>query len=281
MTSRYTAWTALREVSLWVSAIPVLFPIYLLVSLSLKTPDDAAAASRVGIPTSPTVSNYSSAWSEAGTGSVSFAQAAFNSCLITIIVVLLVVAVGAPAGYVLARRMSRLARWMFAVFTVGLVLPVQLGLIPLFAFMVRLDLAGTLLGIVLVYGGLFAPFAVFLYANFFRSLGQEYEEAAQVDGATPVRAFVEVVLPLVRPVTGTVAVLVGILVWKDFLHPLVFLGGSDNVTLPVAIHSFVGEHVTQWNLIFASIVIALAPILAVYGLMQRYVVRGFTSTVRG
>jgi raffinose/stachyose/melibiose transport system permease protein len=147
--------------------------------------------------------------------------------------------------------------------------------------MVRYDLAGTLVGMILVYTGLFAPFAVFLYANFFRGLPVDYEEAAQVDGARPIRAFIQIVLPLVRPVTGTVAVLIGILVWKDFLHPLIFLGGSENVTLPVAIHSFVGEHVTQWNLIFAGIVIALAPILVVYGLMQRYVVQGFTSTVRG
>jgi raffinose/stachyose/melibiose transport system permease protein len=278
--NRYTKWTALREVAFWIPAVVVILPIFFLVSLSLKTPA-GAAESGVGLQIPPTFTNYSQAWAEGGAGSVTFPQAMVNSVITSGAVVLALVAIGAPAGYAIARRRSRMSSAMFGLFALGLILPVQLATIPLFSFMVQMGLAGTRIGLIAAYVAFFMPLAVFLYTGFFQSLPREYEEAAQVDGASPARVFIQVVLPLVRPVTGTVAILAGLFVWKDFYTPLVFVGGTDKETLPVAIYGFVGKYVTDWNLIFASIVIALAPILLVYVFMQRYIIKGFVSTVRG
>jgi raffinose/stachyose/melibiose transport system permease protein len=278
--SRYTKWTAFRELGFWILGLGVILPIYFLITLSLKS-SAGAAETGVAPPWNPTFENYSHAWSEGGAGAATFSQAMLNSVITTVAVVAILIIVGAPAGYAIARRRSRLSGTAFWLFAAGLILPVQLATIPLFSIMVETGLEGTRLGLILAYVGFMLPMTVFLYTGFFQSLPLDYEEAAQIDGASPSRTFVQVVLPLVKPVTGTVAILAGLFVWKDFYGPLVFVGGTDNVTLPVAIYSFVGKYVTAWNLIFASIVIALAPIVVVYIAMQRYIIKGFVSTVRG
>lgn len=277
---RYTLRTGLREAAFWLSALVFVLPVYFLVALSLKTPEEAAK-SPFALPSHPTLSNYGDAWTQAGGGLVTFFEALVNSAVTTVATVALLIAVGAPAGYVLARRTTRLSRGVFATFMLGLILPAQLGVVPLFVAMTNSGLGGTRVGLVLVYVGMLLPLSVFLYTGFFRRMPVDYEQAAHVDGASRVQVFVGIVLPLMRPVTGTVAVLSGILVWNDFFTPLIFVGGSDKLTLPVAIYSFVGQYTSQWQLIFASIVIALAPILLVYLVFQRYIIRGFASGVRG
>lgn len=277
---RYTRWSAFREVGLWIAAVPMLLPLYIVVATALK-PSDAGTSSSFSFPSDPTLGNVSRAWDEAGGDTASFAQAMLNSVLTTAIVVALLIVLAAPAGYALARRGSRMSGVIFGLFSLGLILPVQLGVIPLYAFMADVGLAGTRVGLILVYCGVLMPMAIFLYTGFFRGLPASYEEAARVDGAAPLRIFAEVVFPLVRPVTGVVAVMTGLFVWNDFFLALVFVGGTDKVTLPVAVYSFVGQFSVQWPLVFASAVIALGPALLAYGLLQRTIMKGFTTTLRG
>ncbi len=278
--ARYGIRTAAREASFWVLAAMVLFPIYILISLSLKSPSQASK-SPFSLPTHPTLANFEQAWRGAGTGIPSIGRSLLNSAVTTLIVVVVLIAVAGPAGYVLGRRTSRLSNGVSALFVAGLILPAQLGFIPLFVAMSRTRLTGSRAGLILVYLGLLMPLAIFLYTGFFRKLPHEYEEAAAVDGAGPVRTFVFVVMPLMRPISGTVALLTGLQVWNDFFTPLVFTGGTDNVTTPVDVYSFVGQYTTQWNLVFATVVIALCPAVIVYIFFQKYLIQGFESGVRG
>lgn len=278
--SAYTIRTAAREASFWVLAAVVLFPIYILISLSLKSPAQASK-SPFSVPTHPTLANFEHAWNGGGTGIPSIGRSLFNSGVTTLAVVVVLIAVAGPAGYALGRRTGRLSATMSAVFVSGLILPAQLGFIPLFVAMSRSRLTGTRIGLILVYLGLLMPLAVFLYTGFFRKLPREYEEAAAVDGAGPIRTFGYVVLPLMRPISGTVALLTGMQVWNDFFTPLVFTGGTDKVTTPVDVYSFVGQYTTQWNLVFATVVIALGPVVIIYIFFQKYLIRGFESGVRG
>ena len=233
------------------------------------------------MPTHPTLANFEHAWNGGGTGIPSIGRSLFNSGVTTLAVVVVLIAVAGPAGYALGRRTGRLSATMSAVFVSGLILPAQLGFIPLFVAMSRSRLTGTRIGLILVYLGLLMPLAVFLYTGFFRKLPREYEEAAAVDGAGPIRTFGYVVLPLMRPISGTVALLTGMQVWNDFFTPLVFTGGTDKVTTPVDVYSFVGQYTTQWNLVFATVVIALGPVVIIYIFFQKYLIRGFESGVRG
>jgi raffinose/stachyose/melibiose transport system permease protein len=276
---RYTHSSALRELGFWLGALIIAAPVYLLVVLSLKSPQEASETP-LAPPNGLYLDNYKAAW-DGGGGTATFGEALINSFVTTAAVVALVIILGAPAGYALARRVSRVSGGLFWVFVVGLILPAQLGFLPLFVFLTNIGLGGSQLGLILVFVGQLLPVSVFLYTGFCRGLPEDYEQAASVDGASRLRTFFQIVLPLMRPVTGTVAILIGMFTWNDFFTPLIFVGGTDHVTLPVALQSFVGQFVTQWNLIFAGVVIALAPVLLFYLLSQKYVIRGFTSGVRG
>lgn len=278
---RYTSLTFLRELAFWIAGLIILAPAYVLVALSLKTPTDAIKSSPIAPPQHPTLSNYRGVVNFDGGGSATFAQSFLNSALVTAAVIIIVVVLGAPASYAIARRASRLATGLFWLFVAGLILPFQLGFLPLFVMLTRLGLTGSRTGLVVSTIGVMLPLAVFLYVGFFRSLALDYEEAALVDGASRTRIFCQVVIPLVRPVTTTVAILVGIYTWNDFFMPVVLVGGSTKATLPVLIQSFVGNFVSQWNLIFAGITMAIIPALVVFLLARRRFMQGFSSGVRG
>lgn len=256
-------------------AIGFLFPLYVLVSISLKRPTDVAS-SPLGPPTEMFLANYGEAWAEASLG-----RALFNSTVVTTLNVLALVVLGSLAAYWLARRKQRLSYVVYMLFVLGLMLPLQLGMIPLYQLMRDLGILNTYTSLILFSTGAHLPLTIFLYTGFLRALPREYEEAALVDGATPRQAFIRIVFPLLRPITGTVIILNAISAWNDFLTPLLYVGGTRLETLPVAIFSFRGEYTADWGVMFAGLVIAIIPILIVYFLLQRYIIRGFASGLKG
>jgi raffinose/stachyose/melibiose transport system permease protein len=272
--NRYRPRTLVREIVMIAVTAVVAFPLYVLVNLSLRDPRDGASV--IAPTTSPTLRNYAAAWREAG-----LAGAIVNSVVVTALSVAIIVVVSAMAAYPLARVTARWSRWTFALVMLGLLLPFQLALLPLYQTIRDLHLLGTLWSLVLFYSGLQVPFATFLYLGFLRVVPREYEEAALIDGARPLQVFWRVVFPLLRPVTGTVVILNAIFVWNDFLTPFLYLSGSDQQTIPVAIFGFIGQYVSQWNLVFAGLVIAMLPILTAYFLMQRHIIKGFAGGLKG
>lgn len=263
------------EVVMILVALVYFFPLYVLLTISLK-PLDEVARSPLGLPTEFDLSNYREAWASASLGS-----ALLNSTVVMFISVLLLILMGSMAAYALARRRSRLSYGLYLLFLLGIILPFQLALIPLYQLMRDVQLLGTYTSLIIFYTGHQLPFTVFLYTGFLRALPRDYEEAALIDGASHFQAFRKIVFPLLRPVTGTVIILNAIFVWNDFLTPLLYVGGTPLQTLPVAIYSFVGQYVSQWGLVFAGLVIGMTPILVVYFLLQRYIIRGFASGLKG
>lgn len=274
MIQRYTWRTAILEAVMIVVALIFFFPAYILINQSLRRSNDQAEP--FALPTAVTFDNYGDAWTQGFLG-----NALINSATVTVTATLVLVIFGAMAAYPLARVTRVWSRVAFAVFMIGLLLPFQLALIPLYVTMRDLGLLGTVWSLVLFYVGLQMPFTVFLYTSFLRALPAEYEEAASIDGAGPYQSFWSVIFPLLRPVTGTVVILDVIFIWNDFLTPLLYLSGSGQMTVPVTLYSFVGQYVSQWNLVFAGLVISIAPILLVYFLLQRTVIQGFASGLKG
>jgi raffinose/stachyose/melibiose transport system permease protein len=274
---RYSGRTLLRELVLVALAAVWWLPFYLLFVNSVKSPD-ATAASPLGVPSDPDFGVYSTAWQ--GSGSGTLGHSLVSSIIITAGSVVAMIAIGSVASYVIARRGGRLGSVLYILFVAAIMLPVQLAVIPLYAAFRHLDLVGNYLGMIILWTGLLMPLSVFLYTGFIRQLPRDYEEAARVDGATQLRTFWRVVFPLLRPVTGTVAILTGVIVWNDFFLPLVFLGGTSRVTLPVAVYSFVGTYQTQWNLIFAAVTVSVVPILAFYLVAQRQLIKGFSGGIK-
>jgi raffinose/stachyose/melibiose transport system permease protein len=133
---------------------------------------------------------------------------------------------------------------------------------------------------IIIYTGMLMPLSVFLYTGFVRTLPRDYEEAAQIDGATPFTTFRKIVFPLLGPATGTVAILTSLIIWNDFFTSLVFLSGSKAVTLPVVVYSFVGELVSKWNVIFAAVILSMIPFLAFYLFAQKKFIQGFAGGIK-
>lgn len=277
---RYTKWTFSREVLVVLIGIAFCVPLYLLVTVSLKTAAEAYTEP-MALPGSPNWGSYGDAASGEGSGGTGMGSALLNSAIITLGSVLVLIVIGSLAAYVIARRQSRLSTTVYLVFLLGIIVPWELGLVPLYVAMRNLDLVGNHVGMIVFYAGLFMPLTVFLYTGFVQALPRDYEEAAQVDGASQTRIFLRVVLPLLMPVTGTVAVLTGLFVWNQFFTQLIFLSGTDKVTMPVAIYSLSSSNVQEWNVIFAAVVLAIAPVVAFFLFAQRTMIRGFSGGVRG
>jgi raffinose/stachyose/melibiose transport system permease protein len=272
---RYSRATLLREIALIVLAVLWMVPFYFLISVSLK-PTAEIFTSPITPPSSPTFSNYLEAWVAGDLG-----RALINSLIITIGSVVVLIGLGSIAAYTLARRSGRISGILYLLFVLGIILPSQLGLIPTYTLLRQIGLVGNYAGIGLLYIGVWLPMSVFLYTGFLRTLPREYEEAAQVDGASPWWTFVHIVFPLLRPVTGTVAILTGLLIWNDFFNALIFLSGTDNTPLPVAVYSFVGDFATRWNYVFAAVAVSLIPAFLFFLFAQRQLIQGFTGGIKG
>lgn len=272
---RYGRSTFVLELVMIAAAVAFLFPVYALITLSFKDAGQIANTP-LALPSPFTTDNFSNAWSSASLG-----ETLINSTIVTVVSVLLLIAIGAVAAYWLARQATRLSYGLYILFLLGIVLPFQLGTIPLFKLVGDMGLLGTYQSLILFYTGIQLPFTIFLYTGFIRALPSDYDDAAAIDGASHFQAFTKIVFPLLRPITGTVLILNAVFVWNDFFTPLLYMGGSPNETVPVRIFGFVGQYVSDYGLVFAGLVLAALPIIVVFLLLQRYVIRGFASGLKG
>jgi raffinose/stachyose/melibiose transport system permease protein len=276
--TRYSRRTLLRELALILGAAAFCVPFYLLVAIALETTAQTYKTP-LSLPESPQWGNFSEAWSTGGQNGLG--SALVSSLIITVSSVAGLIVLGSLGAYAIARHNGRLSDAVYILFVLGIILPFQLAIIPLFVAMRHLGLVGNYAGMIVLNIGLLMPLTVFLYTGFIRALPRDYEEAATVDGAGILQAYVRVVFPLLRPITATVAVLVGIIVWNEFFVALVFLSGSRYQTLPVALYFFAGGVIARWNLIFAGVAIAIAPILGFYLFAQRRLIQGFSAGIKG
>lgn len=276
---RYTKLTGLREVIFWIIAIIFLLPFYFLITTALKSDQDVITTSNLAPPTSLDFSNFAEVLTAQGNSNV--VMGLVNSLVITAGSILGLVLLGSLTGYVIARSTRRWSKVVFYLFLIAIVLPTQLGTVPLYIGARALGLTGSVWGMIVLYTGMLLPLSIFLYAGFFRGLGTEYEEAATIDGASRTQTFFQIVLPLMSPATGTVAILAGLIVWNDFFTSLIFLGGSENQTLPVAMYYYIGSLVSSWNKIFAIVIVSMVPILAFYLFAQKRFIQGFAGGLKG
>ena len=270
--NRYTRKTLVRELGLILVAVVFCLPFYLLVAIALETTSQVYKTP-LAFPWPPRFGNFSQAWNTGGQAGLG--SAFESSLIITLSSVVCLIVLGSLGAYTIARRKGRLSNVVYILFVLGIILPFQLAIIPVYVTMRHLGLVGNYAGMIVLNTGLLMPLTVFLYTGFIRALPRDYEEAARIDGAGIVRTYARVVFPLLRPITATVAVLIGIVVWNEFFITLIYLAGSRAQTLPVALYSFVGDYGAQWNLIFAGVAITVAPVLAFYLFAQRHLIRGF------
>ncbi|WP_345762745.1 carbohydrate ABC transporter permease [Diaminobutyricibacter sp. McL0608] len=278
---RYTKKTLTVEIITILAAAILLLPFWILLMGSLKSLPEVLSSSAVAPPSHPTLDAFVTLLSPASSSSGNIWAGLASSVTITVGSIVLLVVLGSIAAYGIARSTSRWSRRAYYLFLVAILLPTQLGTLPLYIGARTVGLVGNPWGMVLIYTGMLLPLSVFLYANFFRNLSQEYEEAAVIDGANRYQVFWRVVFPLMSPATGTVAILAGLIVWNDFFTALIFLNGTAYQTLPVVMYSYVGSLVSQWNLIFAVVIVSMIPILAFYAFAQKKFIQGYAGGLKG
>ncbi|WP_377268675.1 carbohydrate ABC transporter permease [Peterkaempfera sp. SMS 1(5)a] len=237
----------------------------------------------VGLPTHPHWSNYVEAWRTGG-----FGQALANSLIASLASAAIAVAVSAPAAYALSRTKRRSGGPLTMLFALGLGVPGQLIVIPVYVALAHvqhfthLKMLDSLQGLVLVYVGLAMPFTVFLLTGYFRSLPAEVEEAACLDGAGALRSFSTIVLPMARNALITAFILQVIGAWNETMFSLVMLTSSGSRTLPVALLSFIDQQQYQgddWGGMFAGVLIIMVPVLILFVVLGQRLINGMTAGV--
>ncbi|MCD0444999.1 carbohydrate ABC transporter permease [Glycomyces sp. A-F 0318] len=203
-------------------------------------------------------------------------SAFFGSLLVMVPAVVGVLVLGSMAAWILGRRGGRLSAAVYALAISGIVLPPAVVTIVL--LLRQLGLAGTALGMVGVYMGMYLSTVVFFVTGFVRTIPHELEEAARVDGAGPVRVFVRVILPLLKPVLATATILICLYIWNDVFYALFVIGGRID-TLPLNLYQVAsaGLYLQNWHLIFAYIILMSLPLLITFVVAQRRIISGITS----
>ena len=257
--------------------IVVVYPMFWLLTTSLKTDRDIFLEP-FKLPRLDNLQwkNFSGAWTEGH-----FGDYFLNSVLVTVFSVTLTLLCASMAAYAVARFSFKGVRPLFFYFLAGLMIPLQLAIVPLFFQMKSLDLLNSRLGLVVVYVAFGLPFAFFVLTGFFKSLPSGLHESALLDGASQFRAFWSVMLPLARPGLITVGIFSFLGTWNEFFMAFMFLSGEGSEslrTLPLgwANVTIVSQYRSDWGMAFAGLVVVMLPTLLVYILLQRHLTKGLT-----
>ncbi|CAG7627424.1 Melibiose/raffinose/stachyose import permease protein MelC [Paenibacillus solanacearum] len=268
---RYRAGKLLLELGMIVLAIAFFFPLYLTFINGMKTYNEVVT-STVALPHIFQFKNFAIVWKQ-----INFLGVFMNSLIITVFSVVGILLISSAAAYQLVRWPGRVSQAIFLIILSSLVIPFQTMMIPLVKVAKDLHLINTLYGIVMMYWGFGIPLALFLYHGFIKSIPRELEEAAHIDGSGPVGVFFRILLPLLKPITTTIAILHSLWIWNDFLLPLITLSSKKNQTIPLASSVYFGQYTNEWHLAMAALTMAVIPVMLFFLLMQRYIIQGITA----
>jgi len=253
-----------------------LFPLLLVLVNSFKD-SSAVTANPLSLPTGLDFENFRQAWSYGH-----FQRGFINSFILTFTAVVVVLVCSSLAGYVLAGKKIRIWPAVMIYFMVSMTVPIQLFLFPLYFGFSQLHLLGNVAAVGVVIAAINMPLAVFLMRTFFLKVPKEVEEAALVDGANTFQLLRSVILPVVSPGLVTVATIVGLMAWNEFLITSTFLQGDSSMTATLGYLSMNGTFSTNQGVMMAGAVILVGPIIVIFVMLQRYFVEGFVSgSVKG
>lgn len=202
-------------------------------------------------------------------------RALWNSTVLTVGSVTLIVLISALVAFVMQRRGDRMASVVSSFILAGLVIPP--AVVPTIFLLQWIGLYKTLLGMIMIEVAFTLPFATLILRAFMASIPREIDEAAIMDGASPLRVFFSIILPLLQPAIITVIVVSSVGIYNDFVGPLYFLPGSENVTAQLTLYSFISQFNSRWNLLFADVIVVTIPPLIMFMFFQKQLVSGLTA----
>ncbi|MGN6768851.1 MAG: carbohydrate ABC transporter permease [Rhizobiaceae bacterium] len=201
----------------------------------------------------------------------------WNSLVVTVVSIFLVLLFGAMAAFALAEYRFRANSLMGLYLALGIMIPIRLGTVAILQLMVASGLVDTLTALILVYTAQGIPLAVFILSEFMKQVSDDLKNAGRIDGLSEYRIFFRLVLPLVRPAMATVAVFTMIPIWNDLWFPLILAPSEATKTVTLGAQLFLGQFVTDWNAVLAALSLAILPVLVLYLIFSRQLIRGITS----
>lgn len=200
-----------------------------------------------------------------------------NSMVVTMISIFCVLLFGAMIAWALTEYKFPGNLAISVIVAMGIMIPIRLGTIGILELMSNLNLVNTLTSLVLVYIAQGLPLAVYILSEFIKQVPKELKEAARCDGVGEIKIFFTIILPLIRPSIATVAVFTMIPIWNDLWFPLILAPTDGNQTITLGVQQFIGQYVTDWNSVLASLTLAIVPVLILYLVFSRQLIRGLTS----
>lgn len=200
-----------------------------------------------------------------------------NSLTVTCVSLFFILLFGAMAAHAVSEYEFKGNTFISLYLIVGIMVPIRLGTVALLDLIVGLGLTNTLTALILVYTAQGLPIAIFIFTEFLRSVSREIKDSARIDGLSEYRIFFEVVLPLVRPVIATVAVFSMIPIWNDLWFPLILSPGEETRTVTLGVQQFVGQYTVKWGSVLAALSVAIMPVLIMYVIFSRQLIRGITT----
>ncbi len=274
--ARWSLGNGLRYVLLLVTTALVLVPLVMAVVGGFRTNQDLQARP-IGWPDPFILSNYSDI-----IVSGPFWRKVFNSVTIMLLTTVIALALSGSSAFVFARMRFRGREALFNFFLVGLLFPLPVAILPLYLLLRSLGMVDSLWGVIMPQVAFSLPFNILLLRSFFVAVPQDLEDAAYVDGATPLEFLLRILLPLVRPALAAVAVIEMVKSWNNFFLPLVVLNSERNYTLPLGVQQFQGQYLTDWARVLAYVTLAMVPAVALYLVAERHIVTGLTAgSVKG
>ena len=265
----------LVTVLLFLGCLTILFPLYMTIIIAFKNPSEMTndVAGALAFPSSWKLDNFKEAMEV-----TNFWHTLGNSLLITIATIVLALLIHSLAGYVISRHMARKKGYRFIYFYIvsGMFVPFAILMMPLVKETAILGLDNRL-GVILLYLVFYMPINVMLYSGYLKNIPLAMEEAAEIDGASAWKTYWTVIFPMMKPMHATVAVLTALGTWNDVMTPLVIMSGTKGTTLPLAQLNFQTQFGTNYNLAFASYLLALIPILIFYVICQKQILNGVAN----
>ncbi|MEI4769814.1 carbohydrate ABC transporter permease [Psychrobacillus sp. FJAT-51614] len=248
-----------------------LYPIFLMFLSSFKTSAEIFK-NPLGLPTSFSLDTYRTLWSK-----IPFDQYFINSVIVSVTSVVLVVLFCSLAAFYIARFKFSWNNAIFFLFLLGMMIPIKLGIVPLFILMRDLGLINSLWSLIFMNIATGTPLTMLILTGFFKTMPMELEEAARMDGAGNLRVLWNVLLPLMRPALGTVIIVNFISAWNDFFFPLIFITEKAKMTIPVGMLSLFGEHSADWGSLFAGLTLASLPMMILFLVASKQFMEGLTA----
>ena len=272
---RDMAGSIVLHVVLVLGAIVALLPMAWMLSASVMPTGEATSYPPRFFPSEITFEHYRQLFTRLDLG-----RYLFNSAFLAIVVTVTSLVINSLAGYAFAKLRFRGRDRTFRILSLGLVLPVQVAMLPLFLLMKQLGLVNTYWGVIIP--GMASIFGIFLIRQYALSIPDDMLDAARIDGASELAIYWRVVVPGIMPILATLAIWTFLATWNDFMWPLIVLSDASKYTLPVALANLSGEHVQDTELMMAGSVLTVLPVLVVFLFLQRYYIQGIMAgSVKG